>query len=151
MQTVDGEILHIPKDWELLPPGDAALSRRIKKIGPAWTVKVLHRRRWVSQGIWAPKKNLIALRKEREKELRDPAYQKKLDAGRLRRKKEQAHYAADFERAVRDYLAFAPRHEHLERKMARAIAQHAVPVGSGTVARTKRLAIEQKAQAATIA
>lgn len=35
--------------------------------------------------------------------------------------------------------------------MAKAIAEHATPVGSGTVARTKRIPIEQRAEAAVIA
>ena len=35
--------------------------------------------------------------------------------------------------------------------MAKAIAAHAVPVGSGTVARTKRIPIERRAEAAVIA
>jgi hypothetical protein len=35
--------------------------------------------------------------------------------------------------------------------MARAVATHAVPVGSGTVARTRRIPIEQRAEAAAIA
>ena len=35
--------------------------------------------------------------------------------------------------------------------MAKQIAEHATPVGSGTVARTKRISIEQRAEAATIA
>lgn len=34
---------------------------------------------------------------------------------------------------------------------SRLIADHAVPVGSGTVARTERIPIEQRAEAATIA
>jgi hypothetical protein len=39
----------------------------------------------------------------------------------------------------------------LEGDLAFAIAAHAVPVGSGTVARTQRIPIEQRAEAATIA
>jgi len=35
--------------------------------------------------------------------------------------------------------------------MAEAIAAHATPVGSGTVARTERIPIEERAEAATIA
>ena len=49
------------------------------------------------------------------------------------------------------FLAFAPPHERLGVRLARAIADHAVPVGSGTVARTKRIPIERRAEAATIA
>ena len=35
--------------------------------------------------------------------------------------------------------------------LARAVADHATPVGSGTVARTKRIPVEQRAEAAVIA
>jgi hypothetical protein len=86
-----------------------------------------------------------------EQERLDPSYQKKLDAGRKRREKEQVAYAADFESSVRDYLSFAPTYAELAVAMAKQIADHATPVGSGTVARTKRISIEQRAEAATIA
>ena len=35
---LDTRVLTVPDDWDLLPPGDAALSRRIKEDGPSWTV-----------------------------------------------------------------------------------------------------------------
>ena len=35
--------------------------------------------------------------------------------------------------------------------MARAVTDHATPVGSGTVAKTKRITVEQRAEAAVIA
>jgi hypothetical protein len=60
-------------------------------------------------------------------------------------------YAEDFEQAVRDFLKFTEEHRELGGKMAKAIAAHAVPVGSGTVARTKRIPIERRAEAAVIA
>ena len=144
-------MLTVPDDWSLLPPGDAALSRRIKQDGPTWTVieKVGNKR--FSRGIWAPTARIEALRAEREIERQDPAYQKKLAAGRARRAEEQAEYVEDFLAEVRRYLAFHPRYEPEERVMAEAIATHATPVGSGTVARTERIPIEERAEAATIA
>ena len=30
--------LTIPTNWTLLPPGDAGVTRRLKKMGPSWTV-----------------------------------------------------------------------------------------------------------------
>ena len=144
-------MLTVPDDWSLLPPGDAALSRRIKQDGPTWTVieKVGNKR--FSRGIWAPTARIEALRAEREIERQDPAYQKKLAAGRARRAEEQAEYVEDFLAEVRRFLAFHPRYEPEERVMAEAIATHATPVGSGTVARTERIPIEERAEAATIA
>lgn len=146
-----GETIKVPDTWELLEPGDAALSRRIKKDGPTWTMKEKKGRRLFSKGIWAPADRIAALRAELEQERLDPAYQKKLDAGRKRREKEQVAYAEDFESSVLQYLSFAPAYAELAAEMAKQIAAHATPVGSGTVARTKRLSIEQRAEAATIA
>ena len=149
--TTEGKELKVPRGWALLPPGDAALTRRIKKDGPTWTVKEKKGRRTFSQGIWAPAERIEALRAALEEERKDPAYQKKLDAGRARRAKEQVAYAADFERSVFDYLAFAEKYQSLAKEMAHQIAAHATPVGSGTVARTKQIPIERRAEAATIA
>ncbi len=139
--AADGETIKVPDSWELLEPGDAALSRRIKKDGPTWTMKEKKGRRLFSKGIWAPADRIATLRTELEQERLDPSYQKKLDAGRKRREKEQVAYAADFESSVRDYLSFAPTYATLAADMAKQIADHATPVGSGTVARTKRISI----------
>ncbi|OED43979.1 hypothetical protein AB833_02530 [Chromatiales bacterium (ex Bugula neritina AB1)] len=146
-----GETIKVPDSWTLLKPGDAALSRRIKKEGPSWSMKEKKGRRLISKGIWAPADRIAALRAELMQERLDPSYQKKLDAGRKRREKQQLAYAADFESSVRDYLSFAPAYAALAAAMAKKIADHATPVGSGTVARTKQIPIEQRAEAATIA
>ena len=146
-----GDMLKVPDTWALLKPGDAALSRRIKKDGPSWTMKEKKGRRLFTKGIWAPADRIAALRAELEQERLDPSYQKKLDAGRKRREREQIVYASDFERSVRDFLSFAPAYAALAAVMAKQIADHATPVGSGTVARTKLISIEQRAEAATIA
>lgn len=146
-----GEEMKIPAGWGLLPPGDAALSRRIKKDGPSWTVKELYKKRMTSRGIWAPAERIAALRAELETEREDPAYAKKLEAGRQRRAKAEEAYVEDFAGAVREFLWFDDRYESMAEKLSVLIAAHATPVGSGTVARTKRIPIEQRAEAATIA
>lgn len=147
----DGKVLPVPETWELLPPGDAALSRRIKADGPSWTVIEMKGRKRFSRGIWAPADRIALLRAELETEREDPGYARRLEAGRERRAKEQEEYAGDFEKAVFMFLAFHSRYAEAAKQMARAIAAHAVPVGSGTVARTKRIPIEDRAEAATIA
>jgi hypothetical protein len=149
--TTEGEILNVPQDWALLPPGDPALSRRIKKDGPSFTMIEIKGRKKFSHGIWAPKERIDALRAELIAERDDPSYQKKLDAGRARSAKKQEEYAIEFEAEVRNYLDFDPAHFDLGEAMSKAIATHAVPVGSGTVARTQRIPIERRAEAATIA
>ncbi|MFO0926984.1 MAG: DUF2293 domain-containing protein [Gemmataceae bacterium] len=52
---------------------------------------------------------------------------------------------------MRAYLAFAPEHAALADALAAAVTAHATPVGSGTVARTKRIPVERRAEAAVIA
>ena len=146
-----GVLLTAPPEWSLLPPGDAALSRRIKQDGPSWTVIELKGRKRFSRGIWAPAARIAALRTELEIERQHPSYQKKLTAGRQRRAAEQVAYAEDFRGAVRQFLDFAPNYQREAAVLANRIAAHAVPVGSGTVARTERIPIEQRAAAATIA
>ena len=75
----------------------------------------------------------------------------KREADPRRREKAQTDYVEDFTAAVRDYLGFDARHVELAGRLAAAVAAHATPVGSGTVARTKRIPVEQRAEAAVIA
>ena len=151
VKTTEGELLIVPESWSLLPPGDAALSRRVKAAGPHWAVTEKRGRKVFSRGIWAPRARIEALQQALLKEREDPKYQRKLDAGRERRAVEQRLYAGDFEAEVLRYLDFSDQHLSLARRVAKAIAEHAVPVGSGTVARTQRIPIERRAEAATIA
>lgn len=108
-------------------------------------------RKLFSRGIWAPADRIEALRAELQTERQDPAYQKKLDASRRRRAEKEVEYASDFRRAVLQFLNFHPRYSLLGEELATLISEHAVPVGSGTVARTERIPIEERAEAATIA
>ena len=147
----DGVVLVVPPGWDLLPPGDAALSRRIKADGPTWTVIELKGRKRFSRGIWAPADRIAALRAELAAERENPSYQRKLDSARTRRAAAEVVYAEDFRGAVLAFLAFHPDYQDHAAAMATRIAAHATPVGSGTVARTKRIPIEQRAEAATIA
>lgn len=149
--AAEGYILAVPADWDLLPPGDAALSRRIKQDGPTWTVIEVKGRKRFSRGIWAPAARIEALRAELAAERQDPSYQRKLDSGRKRRAAEQTVYAEDFRGAVLACLDFHPIHADKAEALSRLIADHATPVGSGTVARTKRIPIDQRASAAIIA
>lgn len=149
--TADGKVMKVPDDWDLLLPGDAALSRRIKKDGPTWTMYEMKGRKKFSRGIWAPADRIDVLEQELKMEREDPAYEKKLEAGRKRREKEQEAYAKEFEAALVEFLDFAIKYQSLAAKMAKVVATHAVPVGSGTVARTKRIPIERRAEAAVIA
>jgi hypothetical protein len=151
VKTPEGELLQVPAGWSLLAPGDPALSRRVKTEGPCWCVKEKRGRKVFSRGIWAPRERIERIRAELAVEREKPDYQRKLDAGRQRRAKAEQLYAGDFEASVLHFLNFDPRHLALARRMARAVTAHAVPVGSGTVARTQRIPIERRAEAAAIA
>ncbi len=151
VMTFQGKEVKIPEGWEWLQPGDAGLTRRVKKDGPHWVVKDFYKKRWISLGVLAPVGRIGFFREELEKEREDPAYAKKLEAGRKRRAKAEEAYAEDFAGAVRDFLGFHDRYAEMAGKLSEMIAAHATPVGSGTVARTKRIPIEQRAEAATIA
>ena len=119
--------------------------------GPSWSIKEKRGRKVFSRGVWAPAEHIDRIKAELEAERSDPRHARKQEADRARRGREQAAYAAEFEAAVLAFLGFAPRHAALARRMAAAIAAHAVPVGSGTVARTQRIPVERRAEAATIA
>lgn len=149
--TDRGQTLAVPIDWVLLPPGDAGLTRRVKAAGPTWTVEEKVGRRTFSKGVWAPAAHVQAARAALDVERADPAYARKLAAARGRREKKQEAYVEDFRGAVLAFLAFDPRHAALAEQLADAVTTHATPVGSGTVARTERIPIEERAESAVIA
>lgn len=39
VKAADGKVLTVPDGWVLLPPGDAALTRRVKAAGEHWVVQ----------------------------------------------------------------------------------------------------------------
>lgn len=151
VKAADGSIHTVPAGWTLLPPGDAGLTRRVKAAGEFWSVQEKKGRRTFSKGIWAPAETITQIQADLEAERATPAYAKKQAAAAARREQEQATYVDDFLTAVLSYLDFHPTHEQIAHQMAQAITAHATPVGSGTVARTKRIPLEQRAEAAVIA
>ena len=151
VRTAGGEVLRAPADWVLVPPGDPGLTRRIKAAGATWTVQEKRGRKTFSRGVWAPGATVEAARAALEAERATPQYAKKMEAAAKRREREQVEYVGTFYEAVLAYLAFHPQHAALAERLARAVADHATPVGSGTVARTERIPVEERAEAAVIA
>ncbi|VTT99663.1 Uncharacterized protein OS=Pirellula staleyi (strain ATCC 27377 / DSM 6068 / ICPB 4128) GN=Psta_4425 PE=4 SV=1: DUF2293 [Gemmataceae bacterium] len=151
VRTPKGEILTAPDSWVLLPPGDAGLTRRVKAAGDHWVVQEKRGRKVFSRGVWAPREVVERVQKELEAERSTESFAKKKEADARRREKVQTAYTEDFHAAVVAYLAFHPTHAALADAFARAVTTHATPVGSGTVARTKRIPIEERAEAAVIA
>jgi hypothetical protein len=151
VRAANGTILTAPEGWVLLPPGDAGLTRRVKAAGDHWVVQEKVGRRTFSRGVWAPQATIERIRSELEAERSTEGYATKQEAASRRREKAQAEYIENFHGAVLAFLAFHPVHADLADKLARAFTEHATPVGSGTVARTERIPVEQRAEAAVIA
>ena len=151
VRTADGEVLTVPDGWIFFPPGDAALTRRVKAAGDHWVVAEKKGRKVFSRGVWAPAATIDRIRAELEVERSTESFAKRKEADAKRREKVQAEYVEDFQGAVLTFLAFHPNHADLAQRLARAVADHATPVGSGTVARTKRIPVEDRAEAAVIA
>ena len=151
VRTADGTVRTAPEGWTLVPPGDAGLTRRVKAAGDHWVVKEKVGRRTFSRGIWAPALTIDRLRADLDAERSTEDYAKKQQAAARRREKVQAEYVEDFLGAVLAFLAFHPAHADLADRLAKVVTTHATPVGSGTVARTERIPVEQRAEAAVIA
>lgn len=151
VRTEDGQVLRPPTGWELLPPGDAALTRRVKSLGASWTVRKKRGRKVFSLGVWAPADRIAQVRADLERERSTASYANRRAADKARRQRKHEEYVEDFRGAVRRFLNFAPVHKSIADQLAGAVTKHATPVGSGTVARTQRIPIEQRAESAVIA
>lgn len=147
----NGEILHPPEGWNFLPAGDAGITRKITAAGVYWRVQVKMGRRIISKGVWAPVEAIEKARQEIEAVRGTSTYKKKLESSRNLREKKQAAYETEFLEAVKTFLSFNVRYRELEEKLAEAVTLHAVPVGSGTVARTAMIPVEERAAKAVIA
>jgi len=147
----NGIVLEVPKSWKLLPPGDAGLTRRVKAAGPTWTVQERKGRRTFSKGVYADAATIERIRKELELERSTESYAKRQESSRARRDSKQSTYVEDFQAAIVAFLNFDSRYYALGVKLAKAVSDHATPIGSGTVARTERIPIERRAESAVIA
>lgn len=149
--TDSGEELTPPDGWALLPPGDGPLTRLVKAKGPTWLVQVKVGRRLMSRGIWADSEHIRQAREQLSEKRSTPEYDRKREQELARKEKKQLGYVEDFFAAVVEVLAFHPRHADLAARLARAVASQATPVGSGTVARTERIPLTDRARAALVA
>lgn len=151
VRSADGKLLPVPAGWTLLEPGDAALTRRVKAAGPHWVMQSKRRGKTFSHGVYAAAITVATIRQALAAERATESFARKLQAGAVRREKVQAEYVEDFRGAVLQFLNFHARHAALADRLAEAVTAHATPVGSGTVARTKRIPVERRAEAAVIA
>src|SRR4051794_9427421 len=110
VRTADGSVLTAPAGWGLLPPGDAALPRRVKAAGDHWVVQERRGRKVFSRGVWAAATIIDRIRAELDAERSTESFARKKAADARRRQEAQAAYVEDFRGAVVAFLAFHPSH-----------------------------------------
>jgi hypothetical protein len=149
--TEERDVLTPPSNWAFLPAGDGPLTRNVKMRGVCWQVQVKRGRRNISKGIWVKEEYILKARDELEAKRATPEYARRKVADNERKDRKHNKYVGDFYQATLKFLDFHPEYKKIESKLARAVTEHATPVGSGTVARTKLIPISERAQAAVIA
>lgn len=151
LTDVKGELLSPPPDWIFLPAGDAGITRKVTSKGVYWRVEVKKGRRTMPLGIWAPAATIAQAQEDAEAMRATIQYHNRKIYTAERREKKQTAYDAEFCQAVERFLNFHSQYKELEKELARAITAHAIPIGSGTVARTQLIPIEERAAHAVIA
>ena len=106
VRSPDGKILTVPNGWVLLPPGDAAMTRRVKAAGDHWTVQEKKGRKVFSRGVWEPAETIDRLRAELEAEWSPENYAKRRAADARRRGNAQAEYVEEFTREIVTFHTF---------------------------------------------
>ncbi len=149
--TETGEQLVPPSDWDLLPPGDGPLTKLVKAKGPTWCVHEKVGRRIMSRGVWASKSDILAALAEVEAKRTAPGYQQQQQRRQLTKETKHQDYVVQFHAAVLGFLGFHQRYVELAETLADRVTSLATPVGSGTVARTERIPLADRARAAVIA
>lgn len=146
-----GEQVSLPSGWVFLPAGNAAITRKVTSKGFYWRLQFKKGRRIISKGLWAPKEVVEEAISTVTQNRATESYQKKRSNDLRRRAKKHLEYEESFLQEVEKYLNFHPHYKKIEKQMALAITKHAIPVGSGSVARTAMIPIEERAAKASIA
>lgn len=149
--SLNGVFVDMPPGWDFIPSGNPALTRRLKAAGPYWIVRQKFGRKEYTVGLCAPADTAQLLKEQLEAEHSSPEYLKKLEAERERRRKKEELYSMEFRAAIVAFLDFHEKWASLAEELAAVISEFTTPVGSGTVARTSRIPIEERAKAAVIA
>src|SRR5881397_2344474 len=103
VRSADGRVLAAPEGWTLLPPGDAALTRRVKAAGDHWVVQEKRGRKVFSRGVWAPGTTIDRIKAELDAERSTESFAERKEADARRREKAQEAYVEDFGGAVLAY------------------------------------------------
>src|SRR4051812_17470379 len=104
VRSADGTVLTAPSGWVLLPPGDAALTRRVKAAGDHWVVQEKKGRKVFSRGVWAPAATIDRLQAELRAERSTEGFARKREADARRRERAQDRYVKDFHGEVVAFL-----------------------------------------------
>lgn len=138
--------VEIPEGWELLPSGDAFLTRRVKATGVywvAWKPRSGSRRHRRLIGVWAPSATIAAARVEAE-ETAEKRQRARKHGAEARARAAQRDRAA-LEGAILEFLQFAEEHQEVARRIAEGAAARAAVVGSGRVGRTRTISLNERA------
>ncbi len=146
-----GNIYTVPANWQNLPAGDASVTRKLKSLGPTWTVQEKKGRKTFSHGVWAAKENIEKAKALVQAQRADPKHQKSLVQAKVRREKKEVVFGDDFQQAIIRFLNFDQKYQTLVEQLSILVKEHAITVGSGTVARSSSVTLEDKAALAVMA
>jgi hypothetical protein len=145
----DHGVLEMPDGWELLPRGDAFVTRRVKAAGSywlAWAPRSRNRPHRSALGLLAPTTAIIDARHAADGTAEKRASQRA--SGAEYRERKEAKYRDELGVAIVTYLDFAPDYADLAHAIAQRAAERASEVGSRRVGRTQLLTLEQRAELA---
>jgi len=151
LKDKSGKVYSVPAGWQKLPSGDASITRKLKSLGPSWTVQEKKGRKTFSHGVWAEKEHIEAAKSLVEAQRADPKHQKKLAQAKVRREEKEVVFGTDFQQEIIKFLNFDKKHQALVEQLAVLVKEHAAPVGSGTVARSSSVTLDDKAALAVMA
>ncbi len=140
-----------PSNWSFLAAGDAGITRKVTSQNIYWKVIFKKGRRTMSKGIWAPKETIEWAIHEVNKTRSTEEYQKKRSYQQNRRAEKQNIYEIEFKDAVVSFLDFHIKYSPIAETLAIIVTKYAIPIGSGTVARTSMIPVEERAAKAVIA
>jgi len=151
LKDKSGKVYSVPAGWQKLPSGDASITRKLKSLGPSWTVQEKKGRKSFSHGVWAEKEYIEAAKSLVEAQRADPKHQKKLAQAKVRREEKEVVFSTDFQQEIIKFLNFDKKYQALVEQLAVLVKEHAAPVGSGTVARSSSVTLDDKAALAVMA
>jgi hypothetical protein len=123
----------------------------VKSIGPTWTVQEKKGRKAFSHGVWAAKEQIEEAITLVEAQRADPKHQKKLAQVKVRREEKETVFGEGFQQEIIQFLNFDQKYHLLVVQLSKLVKEHAVPVGSGTVARSSSVTLDDKAALAVMA